>query len=46
MKCLKTSSTQGIEDSEDVEEKICHLLCLATMCVGGIFLDSSNNLWV
>ena len=37
MRCLKTSSTQGIEDSEDVEEKICHLLRLATMCVGGDF---------
>ena len=34
MRCLKTSSTQGIEDSEDVEDKICHLLRLATMCGG------------
>ena len=37
MKCLKTSSTQCIEDSEDVEEKIYHLLRLATMCVWGGF---------
>ena len=37
MRCLKTSSTQGIEDSEDAEDKICHLLRLAIMCVGGDF---------
>ena len=36
-KCLKTCFTQGIEDAEETQEKISHLLRLATMCAEGGF---------